>query len=62
MSMYLPNDETGPTGAEGAEFIDAPMPAPDSEPDEDAALTPETDEDHGGEAVPPGMRTDADES
>jgi len=60
MSMYLPNDEVGPTGGEGAEFVDVPVPAPDRE-SEDRDVTPETDEASGTEATPPGMETDAGE-
>ncbi len=61
MSMYLPNDDVGPTGAEGAEFIDEPVPAPEAECDEAADVTPETDEAYGTEPDPPGMETDAGE-
>jgi hypothetical protein len=64
MSMYLPNDDVGPTGAEGAEFIDVPVPAPDEDAD-DAETTspdntsPEEDEAFGTQAEEPGMETDA---
>ena len=61
MSMYLPNDEVGPTGAEGAEFVDTPQPAPEAEGEDDGDVTPETDEAYGTEPTPPGMETDAGE-
>jgi hypothetical protein len=32
MSMYLPNDDVGPTEAEAAEYVEAP---PEFEPDDD---------------------------
>lgn len=65
MSMYLPSDDVGPTGAEGAEFIDVPEPTPedrDEDSTEDREVTPEADEAYGVEANPPGMDTDAGES
>jgi hypothetical protein len=46
MTMYLPNDEVRPTGAELAEFIDAPSdaerPSPARRPG--SSSTPESDD------------------
>jgi|EndMetStandDraft_8_1072994.scaffolds.fasta_scaffold1307887_1 hypothetical protein len=57
MSMYLPNDDVGPTGAEGAEFVDVPLHAPDGETENDA--TSQADEPDGGQGEEPGMETEA---
>jgi hypothetical protein len=60
MSMYLPNDDVGPTGAEGAEFVDVPVPAPEeADVETDGEVTPETDEAYGVQGEEPGMETDA---
>jgi len=60
MSMYLPNDDVGPTGGEGAEFIDVPVPDVDPEPEADANATPEADEPYGVQQDEPDLGTDAD--
>ena len=57
--MYLPNDDVGPTGAEGAEFIDVPVPEPGADTDADSDVTPKTDEAYGVESEASGMETDA---
>lgn len=59
MSMYLPNDDVGPTGAEGAEFVDVPVPAPEADQEHDDEVTADTDELHGTQENPEGMETDA---
>jgi hypothetical protein len=61
MSMYLPNDDVRSTGAEGAEFVDVPMPRPEADDEEhtDAETSPETDETHDAQGEDPGMETDA---
>jgi hypothetical protein len=59
MSMYLPNDDVRPTGAEGAEFIDVPVPAPEEDDADTETAAPETDESAGAQGEEPGMETDA---
>jgi hypothetical protein len=60
MSMYLPNDDVGPTGAEAAEFIDVPEPDVEAEGTEGSdGASRETDEAFGGQEEPAGMETDA---
>jgi hypothetical protein len=57
MSMYLPNDDVGPTGAEGAEFID--VPEPEVEPDDGGReVDPATDPAYGQQDEPAGMETE----
>jgi len=58
MSMYLPNDDVGPTGAEAAEFVDVPVPDVEPEPAADAFATPDEDQPDGVQHEEPDTDSD----